>query len=255
VQIPAVTPAPLSPAAMPAAPAMSPPPAAASAPRPAPQPDTKSAPPAQTVVVTPPAAPLRKSLPPDKPAEASAADVAPRSADSIEAEVRAALAKVDAAHPAKPEAKPDIKPGAAPRRDMQADIPPRPAADARPRPAEATTGAVATRDPAPRPADLAPKSLDTQRADIAPPSTPQVSPQMTQPGPQAPMQLAPAAPVEIKSQPVVGVDAAAAPAQAPAKSADESEDKNPFSVFSHYLRTDTSPPPTNIPRPPMPVGQ
>jgi len=74
---------------------------------------------------------------------------------------------------------------------------------------------------------------------------------------QAPMQIAPPAAIEIKSQPVAGVDAAVAlQPTADAQTADKSHDSNPFSAFSKFLRTDTSPvPPDQAPRPPMPVGQ
>jgi hypothetical protein len=90
--------------------------------------------------------------------------------------------------------------------------------------------------------------------DIAPPRSADIAPQPAQ---QVPLQIAPSAPVEIKSQPVAGVDASTAPAQADAQPQAKNEPKseNPFSAFSKYLRTDTSPPPTDVPRPPMPVGQ
>jgi hypothetical protein len=230
-------------------------------------------------------APLRKSLPADKPADtANASDGQPRSADAIAAEVRAALAKVDAAHPAKADAahptkgdakvdakvdaKADTRPEAAPRRaERPAEVATRtPAADAKPRPVETPTGAIANipRSDAPRP--------ETPRAaEITPPSAPpQFAPQpqpvpqpqpasqsVTQPGPQAPMQIAPpTTTVEIKSVPVAGVDATQPSEQTDAQA--QPTDGGLFSIFKRLpekLRDDKPLPADQAPRPPADVGQ
>ncbi len=157
---------------------------------------------------------------------------APSPAPSLEAQVRAALAKsaktapVVPAHPAPP-----------PR---QAELPPKPpVADAPRGPSDAGTAIVAA---TPRDADPAPQPLPQSTA--------------------AP--IAPAAPIEIKSVPVVGEDAAAAqpPAAEPQASA-QADTPSPghdlisaIKRFPDYLRTDTGAlPPDQAPRPPLPVGQ
>jgi len=76
--------------------------------------------------------------------------------------------------------------------------------------------------------------------------------------PQAPMQIAPqAAPVEIKSMPVAGVDSSAQPGpQAGAEAAAEPQHRGLFSVFSsERLRNDKPLPADQAPRPPGDVGQ
>jgi len=231
--------------------------------------------PPQRAAATPPqqdskSTALRKSLPPDKPADAANAaasdgkirdvtDTKPRSADSIEAEVRAALAKVDAGHPGKADKQPDpaaetkaeAKPETvAPRRPVtQPDIAARtPAPEPKPRPAEMSTGATAT---APR-MDNPPRA-----AAMTPVSAPQPVQQAVA-QPQAPMQIAPqAAPVEIKSMPVAGVDSSAQPGpQAGAEAAAEPQHRGLFSVFSsERLRNDKPLPADQAPRPPGDVGQ
>ena len=235
--------------------------------------------PAQRAAATPPqqdtkSNALRKSLPADKPADTANAaapdgkirdvtDTKPRSANSIEAEVRAALAKVDAGHPAKIDNKADNKPDAAveakaeakpetaaPRRPVtQPDIAARtPAAEPKPRPAEASTGAIAT----PPRVDAPPRA-----AAMTPASVPQPLQQAVA-QPQAPMQIAPpAAPVEIKSMPVAGVDNSAQPGpQAGAEAAAEPQHRGLFSVFSsEHLRNDKPLPADQAPRPPGEIGQ
>jgi hypothetical protein len=237
------TPAPASVASAPAAAA----PAHTTA-TPAPQQDAKTA-------------PLRKSLPADKPADtvnaAAPADKA-RSADAIAAEVRAALAKADAGHPAKTDNKPEAraeakadvradakaetKPEVAPRRaDAAPEIAARsPAADTKPRPLEPPTGAIAAVPPA------------------APPQL-QVPPQpVSQPGPQAPMQIAPpTSTVEIKSMPIAGVDSATPPAPETDAQA-QPTDGGLFAAFKRWpekLRDDKPLPADQAPRPPADVGQ
>jgi len=233
--------------------------------------------PAQRATATPPqdakSTALRKSLPAEKPADTANAavpdgknrdvirdvtDTKPRSAESIEAEVRAALAKVDAGRPAgkgdrqpdaaaeaKTDVKPETKPDAtAPRRPVaQPDIAARtPTSEPKPRPAEASTGAVAS---APR--------TDTPPRAAAPQPVQQAVAQ-----PAAPMQIAPpAAPVEIKSMPVAGVDSSAQPGpQAGAEAAAEPQQRGLFSVFSsERLRNDKPLPADQAPRPPGDIGQ
>jgi hypothetical protein len=237
------------------------PPSVASAPAASPAPPQRAAatPPQQD---TKPTA-LRKSLPAEKPADTANAaapdgkirdvtDTKPRSADSIEAEVRAALAKVDAGHPvkgdnkpdagaeAKAEAKPETKSEVAPRRPAnQPDIAARtPAPEPKPRPVEASTGAIA-----------APPRAATVTPTPAPQPVQQAVAQ-----PQAPMQITPqAAPVEIKSMPVAGVDNSAQPAT---QAAAEPEHRGLFSVFSsERLRNDKPLPADQAPRPPGDIGQ
>jgi hypothetical protein len=229
--------------------------------------------PAQRAATTPPqqdpkSAALRKSLPAEKPADTANAaapdgkirdvtDAKPHSADSIEAEVRAALAKVDAGHPVKgdnkseaaAEAKAEAKPETAPRRPVnQADIAARtPAPEPKPRPVEASTGTVATtpRMDAPRPVAVTPAS---QQQPV----------QQAVAQPQAPMQIAPeAAPVEIKSMPVAGVDNSTQPGPQPnAEAAAEPQHRGLFSIFSsEHLRNDRPLPTDQAPRPPGDIGQ
>jgi hypothetical protein len=269
LQVPATRPVPAVPVPVAPAPVASAPtasPAAAPIARAtvttAPQPDAKSA-------------PLRKSLPADKPADTANAadgkvrdvtDTKPRSPESIEAEVRAALAKVDAAHPGKPDSKTDAKPDTkaetkadtTPRRaDNPAEIAARtPPTDSKPRPVDSSTGTIATTtrpDAPPRAADLAPQQPLSQ------PAQQQLAPQpLSQPGPQAPMQIAPpTATVEIKSMPVTGVDSASQPAPQTGAQA-QSNDGGLFSAFRRLpekLRDDKPLPSDQAPRPPADVGQ
>lgn len=279
VQPPAALQSPAAPVTVPAAAVATPPstPPVASAPAASP-----AAPP-QRAATTPPqqdskSTALRKSLPAEKPADTANAaapdgkirdvtDTKPRSAESIEAEVRAALAKVDAGHPgkgdkqpdagaeakadAKPETKPDTKPEAiAPRRPVtQPDVAAR-TPEPKPRPVEASTGMTATAprmDAPQRPAAMTPPPQPVQQAVAQP---------------QAPMQIAPqtatpAMPVEIKSMPVAGVDSSAQPgAQAGAEAAAEPQHRGLFSVFSsERLRNDKPLPADQAPRPPGDIGQ
>jgi hypothetical protein len=212
---------------------------------------------------------LRKSLPAEKPADTANAaapdgkirdvtDAKPRSAESIEAEVRAALAKVDAGHPARADNKPDAgaeakaevrpesKPEAAPRRPAnQPDIAARtPAPEPKPRPVEASTGTITT----------TPRTDAPPRATAMTPASAQQPVQQAVAQPQAPMQITPqAAPVEIKSMPVTGVDNSAQPTT---QAAAEPEHRGLFSVFSsEHLRNDKPLPADQAPRPPGDVGQ
>jgi hypothetical protein len=255
VTSPAVTSSPVAPAPVASAPAAPTPAASARATATAtPQPqDAKSA-------------PLRKSLPADRPADtANAADSQPRSADSIAAEVRAALAKADAAHPAKTETKPDSTP--ARRAERPAEVATRTPAAEKPRPAETPTGTLANvqrndtphTDAPPRAAAITPPAAQPQIAPQSQPS-PQPLPQpVAQPGAQAPMQIAPPTTVEIKSMPVAGVDAAQAASPTDTQDAQtQPNDGGIFSVFKRLpekLRDDKPLPPDQAPRPPADVGQ
>ncbi len=230
--------------------------------------------PARTAVVPPPvpspAAPLRKSLPSEKPAEASAdaksrdsadtkprdvTDTKPRSAEDIEAEVRAALAKSDATRPAKADAKPDT---AQRRADNPLDTAARvPTPPVKPRAADGPTGAVAAtpRADAPRTADLTSQPLPQPLPSLPQPAMRPVAQPAAQ---QTPMQIAPvAAPVEIKSMPVAGVDSTPQPA-AQTDAQARPDDGGLFSAFRHLpekLRDDKPLPPDQAPRPPADVGQ
>jgi hypothetical protein len=238
---------------------------------------TAIVPPPVSSPAPPPAAALRKSLPSDKPAEATAdakpdakqdtkprdvTDTKPRSPEAIEAEVRAALAKADAAaHPVKADTKPDAKPDTAQRRvDNPPDTASRvPTPPVKPRPADAQTGAIAAtpRVEAPRTADLTSQPLPQPLPLPLPqPATRPVAQPAAQQTP--PMQIAPvAAPVEIKSMPVAGVDGT--PQQAPQADAQaRPDDGGFFSAFKRLpekLRDDKPLPPDLAPRPPADVGQ
>jgi hypothetical protein len=277
------------------APVAFPPPSQVSVPQPpAPQASAPAiapppAQPARTAVVPPsvspltpsPAAALRKSLPSDKPAEATAdakpdvkpdtkprdvTDTKPRSPEAIQAEVRAALAKADAAaHPVKADTKPDIKADAKPdtaqrRVDNPLDTASRvPIPPVKPRPADVPTGAIAAtpRVDAPRTADLTSQPLPQPAPQPLP--QPAMRPVAQPAAQQTPMQIAPvAAPVEIKSMPVAGVDGST-PQQAPQADAQaRPDDGGLFSAFRHLpekLRDDKPLPPDLAPRPPADVGQ
>ncbi|HSZ65448.1 MAG TPA: hypothetical protein VK825_04515, partial [Xanthobacteraceae bacterium] len=134
------------------------------------------------------------------------------------------------------------------------------------RPADVPTGAVATtpRVEAPRTADLTSQPVSQPLPQPAPQPLPQPLPQpamrpAAQPAAQqAPMQIAPvAAPVEIKSMPVAGVDATPQPA-AQADAQARPDDGGFFSAFKRLpekLRDDKPLPPDLAPRPPADVGQ
>lgn len=153
-----------------------------------------------------------------------AAETKPHDMKSIEAEVRAALADANANH-------------AAPSHHTDG-VPGPPAVGAQPRPVDdAALGGVAAMPHA---------------ADVAP-----------QPAQQAPVALAPPAPVDIKSLPVAGVDPSqpqqpAAPAQEASQGENKAAANGLFSVFANLpnlLRSDTPRPDSEAPRPPMPIGQ
>ena len=155
----------------------------------------------------------RKPLPPEVPV----VDSKPSDEKAIEAEVRAALANVDASRPAPAEVMP--RPiGASP-------LPP--AAAAQPKPA----------DGAPTPATVA--------------AVPPVAETAPAPAEKARMEPEPLAPVEIKSHPVAAVDASAP--VAPAK--EEGQDiLSMIKKIPDFLRPKPSAADGDAPRPPLPVG-
>jgi hypothetical protein len=174
-----------------------------------------------------PAVPARKRAEPgaaeSKPHDAAenkrgTAESKARDTESVEAQVRAALAKVDASQPA-----PAVTPPHA------VELPPAPPAVAAPlKPAEAAVPAA---------------GVETRAAD--PP-----------PVPQAPLAPAPLGTVEIKSQPVATVDAAQPPASA-APADTQANDRGLLSAIAHLpdmLRPASRATAPEPPRPPLPVG-
>jgi hypothetical protein len=177
---------------------------------------------------------------PHNAAETKQRDATKRaSAQSFEARVRAALAKA-ASYPAS---------GDEPRRAILSPTDSAPHSSAEPRPFDTPTGYIAS---APRPTD------STRRVAPGEPSPDAAA------APQAPaiqntgaqnsaVQLAPPAAVEIKSEPVAGVDTNQ-PAQAAAESPGADQDDT-FATITKRLRSNKPLPEDQAPRPPMPVGQ
>jgi hypothetical protein len=201
-----------------------------------------------------PAAALHQSTPADelpsseaKPhdaAETKQRDATKRaSAQSFEARVRAALAKVGASYPAS---------GDVPRRAALSptDSAPRsPAAE--PRPFDTPTGSIAG---GPRPTDSAPRLAPGEPPPDAAAAPASQAPTIQNTGAQnSTVQLAPPEAVEIKSEPVAGVDTNQ-PAQADADSPGADQDGT-FAAITKRLRSDKPVPEDQAPRPPMPVGQ
>ena len=177
---------------------------------------------------------MRNVEPADKPraadtAEKRSTDAAadkPRDNESVEAQIRAALANVDASRPpAETLTRPTANPVAAP-----------PGAALQPKPADIPPGAVAS---TPRAIEAAPQSVVTQP-----------------PVQQTPVQPDALPTVEIKSRPVATVDAEP-PGQSAAAGADDGqEDKGPFSALKKILLRAAGPEPADqAPRPPQPVGE
>ncbi len=155
----------------------------------------------------------RKPLPPEVPV----VDSKPSEEKAIEAEVRAALANVDASRPAPAEVMPRPS-GASP-------LPPAAAAQ-------------------PKPADSAP----TPAAVAAVPPVAETAPALAE---KARLEPEPLAPVEIKSHPVAAVDASAP--VAPAK--EEGQDiLSMIKKIPDFLRPKPSAADGDAPRPPLPVG-
>jgi hypothetical protein len=196
-----------------------------------------------------PAAALHQSTPADElpssvGTEAKPHDATKRaSAQSFEARMRAALAKVGASYPAS---------GDAARRAAisPTDSAPRsPAAE--PRPFDTPTGSIGS---APRPTDSAPRLAPGEPpSDAAAAPALQASTIQNTGAQNSAVQLAPPAAVEIKSQPVAGVDTNQ-PAQAAAEPPGADQDGT-FAAVTKRLRSDNPLPEDQAPRPPMPVGQ
>jgi hypothetical protein len=206
----------------------------------APQPDLKPAaiPPVRaTADVAPARKPMavEKPIPLEKPVAAEtsqpetkphdAAETKPRSAESFEAQVRAALAKGESAKPV------PVVPSH--QAAIPADLPHAPpAAETQPRQTDPATGAIPV---TPRAADAAP--------------------------PQAPVLAEPPAAVDVKSLPVAGVDSAPAPEPAQQAQAEAQPVGNDFFSAIKHIPDFLSPeshqqvPADKAPRPPMPVGQ
>jgi hypothetical protein len=188
--------------------------------------------PARTIVKANQALPSRKHMTTDASATESKPREVERDMQAVEAQVRAALANVDATRPAPPDAMPHA-----------ADIPPAPPAVAtQPRPADSPVGpgAIAV---VPRADDLTPPPMQ-----------------------QAPAESEPLPTVEIKSRPVAAVEASPAP---PAKEkAQENvqenvpenaqvEDKSLLSAIKKIpdlFRPKAAASDGEAPRPPLPVG-
>jgi hypothetical protein len=176
-------------------------------------------------------------------ADTDAPEGKPHEAESVEAQVRAALEKVDAHRPASPDVGPQT-----------VSLPPAPpTAAAEPRPAESpvlgTAGAVAVTPPAAEAVVVAPP------AAAAAVVTPPAAEAAREPVQQVPVQPEPLTPVEIKSLPVASVEAS--PPPEPAPSAHE-EDKGILSTLKkipEMFRPTSGAVSADPPRPPLPVGQ
>lgn len=182
----------------------------------------------------------------------------PDTAESLEARVRAALARSNG---------------------RAADVPPHqlqaPSAVSRAGPIEARSPAAAVaaepaEEPpgpfgsAPRAAALPPRRIDAVAPPdaAAPPIPPNLAPLATQiagqnsGGQNSALQLPPLGIVVVKSQPSVGADS---PQPSPAPAADalgsQSPGNGPFSAFARMLRSDQPLPEDQAPRPPVAVGQ
>jgi hypothetical protein len=179
---------------------------------------------------------------PAKDAKPRDNDAKPRDAESIEATVRAALAKADAKAEAKIDAKTDAK-SSVPHETL--------AHEPEPRQAPATETHESRASAAPQPAAAA----TLHAADAAPQSIAQPPPLAT---------------VDVKSLPIAGVPAGAAGDQGPpretttqASTDDDTANKHtpfadlfaPFKKLPGLLRDDPPIPAGEAPRPPAPVGQ
>jgi hypothetical protein len=206
--------------------------------RPTPAQDVTPPPARSTANAAPAVSPRKRAA-----TDTSAPETKSRDAETVESRVRAALAKVDStrsAPPAVPPRQANVSPG------PPAVVPPPRAANNPPGPVAVAPHAV---DPAAvlvtaRPADPVTVGAVPRAADPVPP-----------PAQQAPVQSEPLTTVEIKSRPIASVDATPAPQQAPP--AEEEEEKGLLSAIKKipdFLRSDSHPPASEAPRPPMPVG-
>ena len=205
--------------------------------RSAPAQDVSASPPARTTATAAPTVQPRKRAVTDT----SAAEAKSRDTETVVSRVRAALAKVDSTRPAQPAVPP-----------RQTDISPGPPAVAPPPATDNAPGPVAV---APRATDPV-TTINTPRAvdPVTVGAVPRAADPVTPPTQQAPVQSEPLTTVEIKSRPIASVDAS--PAPQPAQPAEE-EDKGLLSAIKKipdFLRSDSHPPATEAPRPPMPVG-
>ena len=174
-----------------------------------------------------------------RPHEAARGAAAP----SFEARVRAALAKAGPAHPA---------PDDAPRRDavVPVDAMPR-LSNTPPQPVDTPTGSIAV----PPPDDSAPRSVPVvlPPATAAPAKENPATQTIAAPAPTIP--LTPPAAVEIRPQPVAGVDPNQ-PAPVAAQPPPDTDQHGPFAAITRRLHIDkllTGD--DQPPRPPMPVGE
>jgi len=154
------------------------------------------------------------------PTETHAVESKPRDEESVEAQVRAALANVDASRPVPAEASP-----------RKIDVSP-------------VVPAVAAQ---PKPTDSAPP---VTAITVVPPAA-ETSPPPAQ---IAPTEPEPLTPVEIKSRPVAAVEAT--PPVAPVSAAKE-EERDILSMIKKIpdlLRPSASVPDGEAPRPPLPIG-
>jgi len=154
------------------------------------------------------------------PTETHAVESKPRDEESVEAQVRAALANVDASRPVPAEASP-----------RKIDVSP-------------VVPAVAAQ---PKPTDSAPP---VTAITVVPPAA-ETSPPPAQIAPKEPEPLVP---VEIKSRPVAAVEAT--PPEAPVSAAKE-EERDFLSMIKKIpdlLRPNVPAPEGEAPRPPLPVG-
>ena len=154
------------------------------------------------------------------PAETHAVESKPHDEESVEAQVRAALANVDASRPASAEASPH-------KTDVSPVVP---AVTAQPKPADSAPPVTAVA--------AVPPAVET-----SPP-----------PAQIAPTEPEPLTPVEIKSRPVAAVEVT--PPVAPVSAAKE-EDRDLLSMIKKIpdlLRPNAPAPEGEAPRPPLPVG-
>jgi hypothetical protein len=178
-----------------------------------------------------------------KASEAKTSEAKQREADdrdSVEAQVKAALANVDANHPPAAET--------SSRRENQS---------AQPRPVDTVPRTTAAIPPQPRSADLGSPAQQpiTQPATTQSPAaeTPPAPVQATPVQPAQPQQPDALTSVEIKSRPVAAIDTLP---EAPEAAPPQEEDKGVLSLFKHILPDLRRPASTDdAPRPPAPVGQ
>lgn len=165
-----------------------------------------------------------------------AAENKPHEAKSVEAEVRAALAKVDATRPTAPQ-----------HIHVPTDAPSQPSAALPQPPAETSPPAVAA---TPRTADVPPQPPQQAAVPPAPPAAVEIGSLPVAGVGSSPPQVAvkpDTLGADDTSLPPAGADKALLPPQPPANS-------SLFSALRH-LRSDQPVPDDKAPRPPMPVGQ